>query len=113
VLADPLPGARWRAALGIEEPSQQLSSAIDSMQKPVRRTIATTDQPTLNAVLAVANANGPGEHELDALAHRVLQSALEQRQMRLKRTGRWSERLSRLDERPGEQAERNGRGERS
>ena len=33
VLADPLPGAPWRAALGIEEPSQPLSSAIDSMQK--------------------------------------------------------------------------------
>jgi len=59
VLADPLPGAPWRAALGIEEPSQPLSSAIDSMQESVRRTIATTDQPTLNAVLAVANANEP------------------------------------------------------
>ena len=88
MLADPHPGAPWRAALGIEEPSQQLSSAIDSMQKPVRWAIATADQLTLNVVLAVANASGPGEHELDALAHRVLQSALEQRQTRLKRTGR-------------------------
>jgi hypothetical protein len=35
VLADPLPGAPWRGALGIEEPSQPLSSAIDSMQEPV------------------------------------------------------------------------------
>jgi hypothetical protein len=88
VLADGLPGAPWRATLGIAEPSQPLSSAIDSMQKPVRWAIATADQLTLNAVLAIANASGPGEHELDALAHRVLQSALEQRQMRLKRTGR-------------------------
>jgi hypothetical protein len=92
VLADPHRGAPWRAALGIEERSQRLSSAIDSMQKPVRRAIARTDQLTLNAVLAVANATGPGERELDALAHRILQSALEQRQMRLKRTGRCDDR---------------------
>lgn len=88
VLADALPGAPWRAALGIAEPSPPLSRAIDSMQTPVRSAIAATDEPTLSAVLLAAVARGPGEHELDALARRVLQSALEQRQVRLKRIGR-------------------------
>jgi hypothetical protein len=88
VLADPLPGAPWRAALGIAEPSRALGQAIDSMQKPVRSAIAAADKPTLGTVLEAAKTRRQGEHELDTLARRVLQSALEQRQMRLKRTGR-------------------------
>jgi hypothetical protein len=88
VLADALSGAPWRAALGIAEPSRPLSRAIDSMQTPVRSAIGATDEPTLSAVLLAAEATGPGEHQLDALARRVLQSALEQRQVRLTRTGR-------------------------
>jgi hypothetical protein len=92
VLADALPDAPWRAALGIAEPSRPLSRAIDSMQTPVRSAIAAADEPTLSGVLLAAVARGPGEHELDALARRVLQSALEQRQVRLTRTGRSSHR---------------------
>jgi hypothetical protein len=86
VLAGALPDAPWRAALGIAEPSRPLSRAIDSMQTPVRSAIAAADEPTLSGVLLAAVARGPGEHELDALARRVLQSALEQRQVRLTRT---------------------------
>jgi hypothetical protein len=92
VLADALPAAPWHAALGIAEPSRPLSRAIDSMQIPVRSAIAAADEPTLSGVLLAAVARGPGEHELDALARRVLQSALEQRQVRLTRTGRSSHR---------------------
>jgi hypothetical protein len=82
----PTPSRPWRAALGIAEPSRPLSRAIDSMQTPVRSAIAAADEPTLSGVLLAAVARGPGEHELDALARRVLQSALEQRQVRLTRT---------------------------
>ncbi|HWH98800.1 MAG TPA: hypothetical protein VNT27_00595 [Propionibacteriaceae bacterium] len=88
MLADARPGAPWRAVLGIAEPSRLLSRPINSMQTPVRSAIAVTDEPTPSAVLLAAVARGPGEHELDALARRVLQSALEQRQVRLTRIGR-------------------------
>jgi hypothetical protein len=54
---------------------------------PTRPTPAAADEPTLSGVLLAAVARGLGEHELDALARRVLQSALEQRQVRLTRTG--------------------------
>jgi len=92
VLADALPGAPWRAALGIAEPSRPLSRAIDSMQTPVRSAVAATSEPKLSAVLLAAVASGRGQPELDALGRRVLQSALEQRQVRLKRTGRYGHR---------------------
>ena len=92
MLADARPGAPWRAVLGIAEPSRLLSRPINSMQTPVRSAIDATDEPTLSAVLLAAVAKGPGEHELDALARRVLQSALKQRQMREKRTSRYGHR---------------------
>ena len=88
VPADALPGAPWRTALGIAEPSRPLSRAIDWMQTTIRSAIAATDEPTLGGVLLAAVARGPGEHEVEALPRRVLQSALEQRRVRLTPTGR-------------------------
>jgi hypothetical protein len=82
VLADLQPGAEWRAALGIEQPSPQLSPAIRALRELVRTTMAAADEPTLNALLVATHGSRPGEQELERLARRLLQSAFEQRQVR-------------------------------
>jgi hypothetical protein len=73
------PGAPWRDPLGIPQPSADLARAIDSMYRPLR---AVVGPPTLPAVLDAARADGSAADELEGLAARVLQSALEQRAMR-------------------------------
>jgi hypothetical protein len=87
VLADPQPGALWRAAFGIPQPSPQLTNAVQTMQQSVRAAMAIPSEPTLEAVLAAVRLSRPDERELEWLAHRVLRSALEQRQIRRTREG--------------------------
>src|SRR5262249_7608557 len=82
VLADAQPGARWRAALGLPEPSPQLTKAVVSVRQSVRAAMPAAGRATLDAVLASVGKKRPSEPELERLAHRVLRSALEQRQMR-------------------------------
>jgi hypothetical protein len=87
VLADAQPRAPWRAALGLPEPSPQLTKAFVSVQQSVRAATPAAGRPTLDAVLESVRHNRPSEHEFERLAHRVLRSALEQRQMRRTREG--------------------------
>jgi hypothetical protein len=79
VLADPQAAAPWRTALGITEPSPQLSQAIDAMRKEVRAAEAAGRDPTIDAALLTIREGQPGERGLDRLARRVLRYALEQR----------------------------------
>jgi hypothetical protein len=87
-LADSRPGAPWRAALGLEEPSRHLTEALDCMRQAFRA--ATSGGGTalaLDQVLAAVRTAQPPEQGLDGLARRVLRSALEQRQTRRAKEG--------------------------
>ena len=75
-------GARWRARLGISEPSPRLDQAIDSIHQALGTTTLADRVPAPDAVLAAIQDTGPGERRLDRLARRVLRSAIEQRQTR-------------------------------
>jgi hypothetical protein len=71
------PGAGWRSALGIAEPSHQLDAAIESLDEPM-----LAARPTFDAVLAAACEDRPGEQPLDELVRAVLRSTLEQHSSR-------------------------------
>jgi hypothetical protein len=73
LLADARPGAAWRSTLGIAEPTQQLTAAIESLDQLLHAT-----GPTLDAVLTAAAEDRPGEQTLDELVRAVLRSTLEQ-----------------------------------
>jgi hypothetical protein len=82
LLADARPGARWRVALGIEEPSPRLSQAIDSMGRVLRAAMPQGGTPTLDASLIAVRGQQPREARLDKLARQVLRSTLEQARYR-------------------------------
>lgn len=82
LLADAHPGAPWRTALKIAEPSPQLSEAIDIIDQIVRAGAPPGGQPTFDATIAAAGEDRPGEAELTGLVRRVLRSTLEQRRTR-------------------------------
>jgi len=82
LLADARPGGRWRAALKIAEPSPQLSEAIDIIDQIVRTSAPPSGSPTLDALIAAASEDRPGEAHLARLVRGVLRSTLEQRRTR-------------------------------
>lgn len=85
LVADARPGARWRPALPIAEPSQQLGEAIDIMDEIVRTGVPPTGSPTLDALIDATREDRPGEADLAKLVRGVLRSTLEQRRTRLAR----------------------------
>jgi hypothetical protein len=78
VLADARPGAPWRPELGIAEPSQRLSDAIDAIERALNAAMPGGGGPSLDALLLAVRAGQPSESALDSLARRVLRSTLEQ-----------------------------------
>jgi hypothetical protein len=82
VLAEARAGARWRATLGLPDPSPRLSEAIDSMHQAVRAVAPAGGAPTFDALLLAAGQDPPGERPLDGLVRRALLSMLEQRRTR-------------------------------
>jgi hypothetical protein len=82
LLADARPGSPWRTALRIAEPSAQLSEAIDVIDQIVRTSAPPGGCPTLDALIAAASEDRPGEAKLAGLVRRVLRSTLEQRRSR-------------------------------
>jgi len=86
VLADCRPGARWRAAMGLPEPSARLEAATASMQQVLGALDVANGQPTSDALLAVAAQDPPEEEDpLDGLVRRVLLAVLEERRTRRRR----------------------------
>jgi len=57
-------------ALGIAEPSPQLSEGIYCIVRAVRAAAPPGGVPTLNALLIAAREDRPGEQALDGLARR-------------------------------------------
>jgi hypothetical protein len=82
LLADARPGAPWRTALKIAEPSAQLSEAIDVIDQIVRTSAPSNGPPTLDALIAATREDRPAEAKLAGLVRRVLRSTLEQRASR-------------------------------
>jgi hypothetical protein len=78
LLADAHPGAAWRSALHIEEPSPQLGKAICFIGRVVRAVTSPDGVPTLDALQASCRKDRPGEHGLEMLVRRVLRSTIEQ-----------------------------------
>jgi hypothetical protein len=81
VLADALAGARWRAELGIVEPSSALAEAFAAITRATREVAPTEGAPTLDAFLSALDS-ATDQKGIDRLARTVLRSALEQRRFR-------------------------------
>jgi hypothetical protein len=82
VLGDARSGAAWRPRLGLPEPSEKLSEAIDGMDRTVRAASLAGDTVTLETMVSTMRQDRPGETELDGLARRVLVAMLEERATR-------------------------------
>jgi hypothetical protein len=82
LLADARPGAPWRTALKLADPSAQLGEAIDIIDQIVRTSASSSGPTTLDALIATTREDRPGEAGLAGLVRRVLRSTLEQRATR-------------------------------
>ena len=82
VLADGRPGARWRTAMGLPEPSARLGAAIESMEQALGALDGADGEPTSDALLAAAAQDPPDQEPLDGLVRRVLLAMLEERRTR-------------------------------
>jgi hypothetical protein len=82
VMAEGAPGAPWRAAMGLPEPSGRLGAAIESMGQAVGALDVADGESTSDALLAAAAQDAPDEAPLDGLVRRVLLAMLEERRTR-------------------------------
>jgi hypothetical protein len=76
MLSEARAGARWRAALGVDEPDPKLAEAIEWIAREVREAMAAKSPGLLDGVLAALRDDRPAEPELDALTRRVLRAML-------------------------------------
>jgi hypothetical protein len=82
VLADGRPGAPWRAAMGLAEPSARLGTAIESMEHVVGALYVADGEPTSDALLAATAQDRPDDDPIDSFVRRVLLAMLEERRTR-------------------------------
>jgi hypothetical protein len=78
LLADARPGAAWRSALGIADPSPKLTTAIASLSAVIEGAAPAAGPPSFDAVLAVSRETRVGEPPLDELVRGALRATLEQ-----------------------------------
>jgi len=78
VLADARPGAAWRSALGIADPSPQLNYAIASLSAMLEEATSADGVPSFDAALAASREPREGEQPLDELVRGALRAILEQ-----------------------------------
>jgi hypothetical protein len=82
VLADARSGAPWRTAMGLAQPADRLSDAIESLRRFVVTSATADGPPTYDALLAAAGRERPDEQPIDGMVRRVLLSMLEERYTR-------------------------------
>ena len=82
VVADARPGARWRTAMGLPEPSARVGAAIESMERAVGAVDVADGETMSDALLAAAAQDPPDQDPLDGLVRRVLLAMLEERRTR-------------------------------
>jgi hypothetical protein len=78
LLAEARPGAPWRAAFQIAEPSAQLSQAISFMDLAIRAVTSLDGASRIDALRALCEEDRSGEDAVEKLVRRVLQSTLYQ-----------------------------------
>ena len=78
LLAGARPGAAWRSALGIAEPSPQLDNAIASLSAVIEGAAPADGPPSFDAVLTASRETRVGEQSLDELVRSALRATLEQ-----------------------------------
>jgi hypothetical protein len=78
VLAEAGPGALWRSALELAEPSQKLGHALDRMRQALSGA-SLPSTPALEATASLLRKDRLGETEIDRLVRRVLSAMIEQR----------------------------------
>jgi hypothetical protein len=78
LLADARPGAAWRSALGIADPSPPLDKAIASLSAVIDAATSADGPPPFDAVLAASRETRVGEQPLDELVRSALRATLEQ-----------------------------------
>jgi hypothetical protein len=79
VLAEARPGAPWRTAMGLPQPADRLSDAIESLHRFVAASATADGPPRYDALLAAAGRERPDEQPLDGMVRRALLSMLEER----------------------------------
>jgi len=82
LLAEARPGANWRGALGLSEPSARLGEAIDSLVRIVQAAAPHGGPPTFDEMLTATAEDPTGEPALDRMVRRALLSMLEERRTR-------------------------------
>jgi hypothetical protein len=82
LLDEARPGANWRGALGLAEPSARLGEAIDSLVRIVQAAAPDGGPPTFDEMLTAAAEDPTGEPALDRMVRRALLSMLEERRTR-------------------------------
>jgi hypothetical protein len=82
VLAEAGSGAPWRTAMGLAQPVDRVSDAIESLRRFVVASATADGPPTYDALLAAAGRNHPDEQPIDGMVRRVLLSMLEERYTR-------------------------------
>jgi hypothetical protein len=75
-------GTRWRAELGLPDPSLRLADAIESLGRLVGRVAAPAGTSLFDSLLTAADEAHPDEITLDGLVRHVLLSMLEERRTR-------------------------------
>jgi hypothetical protein len=78
LLADARPGAAWRFALGIADPSAELNDAIASLSTVIEAASPADNPPSFDAVLAASRETRGGGQPLDELVRGALRATLEQ-----------------------------------
>ena len=78
LLADARPGAPWRSALGIADPSPKLNEAIASLSAVIEGATPADGPPSFDAVLAASRETRVGEQPLDEIVRSALRATLEQ-----------------------------------
>ena len=78
LLDDARPGAAWRSALGIADPSPQLDMAIASLSAVIDAATPADAPPSFEAVLAACREARVDEQPLDEIVRSALRATLEQ-----------------------------------
>ena len=106
LLDEARPGAVWRAALRLSQPSPQLGRAIDSMSREVLASAARDGVPDFDTLLSAADEDRPAELPFDGLVRQVLRAMLEERRTRHPASGAASARPQMTRPAPGKRDDR-------
>jgi hypothetical protein len=82
LLAEARGDARWRAALGLQDPSPRLNGALESLARLVGSAAPPAGARPLEVLLREAGEDHPAEETIDRLVRRTLLSMLEERATR-------------------------------